>query len=386
MSIASRPDPCALTIPTVLLTGGEAAFARILARIEGARRTVVLRCFGWRDDATGQIMARSLMAAADRRVQVSVLKDLVGATYEYLEGTHQSFLHKPVDRRTWLAVRGLMTAYGGHVRLTARPNPLADALLAHPNITVERDRRRRDHSKVYVIDDEILFIGGIGIDDDARCANVDFMIEITGAEHAARYHARVAGDTPFDAARPLDFLVHTVAVQGRRHCPLLAERVRLIDAARTRITIAMAYLGDPRITDPLVRAVRRGVAVTIVTGARTNVIGDLNLATCNELLRRTGAPPHLHIALHPRTVHAKAMVIDRSIVDLGSANFTPLSHGVYDEVDVYVQDPVFAGKVEDAVERHAGEGRPVGARVPFNRVYAVLERAVVARQAQWATP
>ena len=164
-------------------------------------------------------------------------------------------------------------------------------------------------------------------------------------------------------------------------CPLLAARLQLLAAAQSRITIEMAYLGDPRVTDVLVDAVNRGVALTLVTGTRSNVIPDLNLATCDALLRRTGAPPHLRVVLHARPVHSKVIVIDGAIVDLGSTNFTRLSHGGYDEVDVYVRDPGLAQAIEEAVERHVAGGRLIVGRVPFNRLRAAVEAAVAARQA-----
>jgi phosphatidylserine/phosphatidylglycerophosphate/cardiolipin synthase-like enzyme len=76
------------------------------------------------------------------------------------------------------------------------------------------------------------------------------------------------------------------------------------------------------------------------------------------------------------------IVIDGTIVDLGSTNFTLLSHGGYDEVDIYLRDPATARALEDAVERHAAEGRRITARVPFNRLRAAIEGAVAVRQAR----
>jgi cardiolipin synthase A/B len=364
----------------LLLEGGAAFFDRLFARVAGATRAIELRCFDWRDDETGELMAQALIAAADRGVRVTVLKDLVGATYEYYEGSRQSFLHKTIDWRTRREAMLLRLVYGRLAWPRSRPNPLADAFLAHPNITVEGDRRRFDHSKVYVIDDEILFVGGVGVGDDERLLNLDFMIELDGAAYVERYRARDTGKAAFDPDRGIDFLLHAVAVHGRHDCPLLAARLELLAAAESRITIEMAYLGDPRVTDVLVDAVKRGVAVTLVTGTRSNVIPDLNLATCDALLRRTGAPPHLRVVLHDKPVHSKVIVIDGAIVDLGSTNFTRPSHGGYDEVDVYVRDAALAQAIEGAVERHVGGGRLMAGRVPFNRLRAALESAIAARQ------
>src|SRR5207248_2933779 len=188
--------------------------------------------FEWRDDETGAMMARALLAAADRGVQVTVLKDLVGATYEYYEGSRQSFFHKSIDWRTRLEALGLMTAYGALPWLSARSNALAETLLAHPNIRVEHDRRRFDHAKVYLIDDDILFVGGIGLGDASRLASLDFMVEIAGTGLVARDHARVSGTADFDRSRPIDFLLHNAAVNGHEPCPLAVERLRMIREAR----------------------------------------------------------------------------------------------------------------------------------------------------------
>jgi len=121
----------------LLLEGGAAFFDRLFARVARATRSIALRCFDWRDDETGELTARALIAAADRGVRVTVLKDLVGATYEYYEGSQQSFLHKTFDWRTRREAMLLRLAYGRLAWPRPRPNPLADAFLAHPNITVE---------------------------------------------------------------------------------------------------------------------------------------------------------------------------------------------------------------------------------------------------------
>jgi len=46
-----------------LMAGGKAAFARILQRIDEAERSILVRCFEWRDDETGEMVARGLLRA-----------------------------------------------------------------------------------------------------------------------------------------------------------------------------------------------------------------------------------------------------------------------------------------------------------------------------------
>jgi cardiolipin synthase len=377
-------DSRALAVPAraerlELLRNGERAFSRILARIASAQRSIRLRCFDWRDDATGQAIASALLDAADRGVAVFVEKDRVGANYEYLEGSRQSLLHKDVE---WLAVLQtwfLMATYWRIGSFRQKPSPLAEALLSHPNVRIERDELRFDHSKVWVFDDDVIILGGMGIGDDFHHDNVDFMVEVVGAEAVRRFHEIEADHGAFNPVRPLDFLMHT---RGRNDDTLLNARLELLSRARERLTIEMAYLGDPRFTDAVVDAVRRGVRVTILTSRRANIIGDLNLGTCARILRRTGAPENLRIALHPRLVHGKAFVVDGHIVDIGSANFTNLSHAAYAEVDLYVQDPTLAAQIEAEIEREIDNAELVGSRLAYRRPHFWVETAILVYQSK----
>jgi cardiolipin synthase len=361
-----------------LLAGGEAAFARILQRIDEAERSILVRCFEWRDDETGEMVGQALLRAADRGVEIQILKDRVGMAYEHLEGTKQSFFHKRIGLIPRLQTWSLMTVYGRWGSLRQRPSPLADALLNHQMVSVSRHEKRFDHAKLYVFDDETVILGGMGIGDDFRHHNVDFMVEISGGGAAARLADRYEGRAAFDPERAFDFLLHsfkgsTPPRKGQR-VALAKQRLALIASAQKRLTIEMAYFGDKACTAALVDAVKRGVRVTVLTAARANIIGDLNLWTCAQLLRRTGSAENLRIVLHPRMVHGKAIVGDGAWVDIGSTNFTSPSHGGYEEVDLFSRDAAFAQQVEHAIERDIRDGKPARLPIRYRRPYVVVER------------
>jgi cardiolipin synthase len=346
-----------------LLAGGEAAFERILSRIGQARRTILVRAFEWRDDDAGRSVARALLAAAERGVAITIWKDRIGGYYEHLEATKQSFFHKRINLHARVQLWCLMTFYGRWGSLAQSPSDLAAALLAHPNVSFTSEKRF-DHAKLYVFDDETVILGGMGIGDDFRDVNVDFMVEISGGDAAERLAARYEGRARFDAARPFDYLLHSFRGQARTGESLSAQRLELIAGVRERLTIAMAYLGDPEPTEALIAAVKRGVKVTLLTAARANVGADINLLTCAQILQRTGNPPNLRLVLHPTMVHAKVLVGDGEWVDLGSTNFTRLSHGGYEEVDVFCRDRIFARRVEQAIEHEVAAGTP--AQLPLD--------------------
>ncbi len=363
MTSTLSPAPDAEPTATFeLLSGGAAAFARILDRIARARRTIRVRAFEWRDDDTGQTVARALLAAADRGVEVTILKDRLGGFYEHLAATRQSLFHKEISFHARWQLWGLMLFYDRWGSLRQAPSELAEALAAHPRVRLV-NQKRFDHAKLFVFDDQTIILGGMGIGDDFRHVNVDFMVEIEGGDAVARLSEREIGRARFDAARPFDYLVHSAEGTARTGESLAAQRLALIAAARRRLTIAMAYLGDAAATDALCQAIARGVQVTLLTAARADVNGDLNRYTCAKILRQTGAPANFRLILHPTMVHGKAIVGDGAWVDLGSTNFTQLSHDGYEELDLFSRQRVFARAVEQAIEREIGATPP--ARLPL---------------------
>jgi cardiolipin synthase len=374
MSTAQRTSD----LPKLLATG-EDAFSEMLSAIATARRTLFVRAFIWRDDATGREVARAILDAAERGVRVTICKDLVGAIYEHFDENQRSFFHPAIELRERIRVRLLRLVYG-RPRLPRRPTaPLARQLLEHPGIAVHHRHKLCDHSKLLIVDDETMFVGGMGFGDEFRRRWLDLMVRLDGRRHVERYAAQLAPRPCASPTRPVGFLVNARQPDGRLRFGIVGHRLRAIAETRRRLVMEMAYLGDPRITDALVDLVRRGAELTLVLSARANVVHDLNSAVVDELRRRTGAPDRLRIFHHPRMVHTKVMVFDDCAVELGSANCTPLSHDGYGETDVWVEDPGFARQVLDVVERHAGESTPVVQPLRPRLLFTIVERQLQER-------
>lgn len=378
VSASSPVDGGALRV----LGSGERAFQAIVERVRNAEKSVEIRAFLWRDDDAGNILGDAVLAAADRGARVTIHKDKIAAVYEYTGGNKQSFFHKRVD-----PVRGFQAWFLGAVyrapgSFKQRPNELAQRILEHPNIRVEHLRKRFDHSKLYIVDDRYLALGSMGIGDNHRHDWIDVMVEAEGPEHVERLRERMAGLDEFDPSRGLDFLVHSREAHRKKSCPMISHRLALIDAAQTSLTVEMAYLGDNRFTAALARAVQRGVHVTMVTADQADVLANINRATCDALMRLTGAPENLTIVLLPRMVHSKVVVIDHRYADVGSANFTSLSHGVYDEINLYADSEPFARALEAEIASHCEEGRIADSRLTYRKMFSGMERAVMAYQSR----
>ncbi|MEO8705529.1 MAG: phosphatidylserine/phosphatidylglycerophosphate/cardiolipin synthase family protein [Kofleriaceae bacterium] len=365
-----------------VLGSGDVAFQAILERVRNAERSVEIRAFLWRDDEAGNQLGEAVLAAAERGAHVTIHKDKIAAVYEYTGGNKQSFFHKRVD-----AIRGLQAWFLGAVyrapgSFKQRPNAVAQRVLDHPNIRVAHQRKRFDHSKVYIVDDRYLMLGSMGIGDNHRHDWLDVMVEVEGSEHVARLRERMMGHDEFDPSRGIDFLVHSREAHRAKSCPMISHRLALIDAAEKSITVEMAYFSDRRFTAALARAVQRGVHVKLVSAANADVLDNINRTMFNALMRLTGAPENLTIMLVPRMVHSKVVVIDHRFSDVGSANFTSLSHGVYDEINMYADSEALALGLEAEIESHCIGGYTVEQRLRHNRLYSGLERAVMAYQSR----
>lgn len=365
-----------------VLGSGDVAFQAIVERIRGAAKSVEIRAFLWRDDEAGNMLGDAVLAAADRGVKVTIHKDKIAAVYEYTGGNKQSFFHKRVEPIRGFQAWFLGAIYRAPGSFKQRPNELSERILAHPNIAVEHHRKRFDHSKVYIIDDRSIILGSMGIGDNHRHDWIDVMVEAEGAAHVARLRERMAGLDEFDPSRGLDFLVHSREAHRKKSCPMISHRLALIDAAERSITVAMAYFTDRRFTAALARAVQRGIEVKVVIADHADVLANINRASCDALMRLTGAPDNLSILLVPRMVHSKVVVIDHRFCDVGSANFTSLSHGVYDEINLYADCAPFARALEAEIERHCEDAKIAEQRLRYRRMYSGFERAIIAYQSR----
>src|SRR6185503_17099912 len=365
-SVSTPVDGGALRV----LGSGDRAFQQILGRIREAKKSVEIRAFLWRDDEAGNLLGEAVLAAADRGAEVVIHKDRIAAVYEYTGGNKQSFFHKRVDPIRGIQAWFLGAVYRAPGSFKQRPNSLSQEILGHANIRVEHQRKRFDHSKLYIIDDRYLVLGSMGIGDNHRHDWIDVMVEVEGPAHIERLRERMAGLDEFDPSRGIDFLVHSREAHRKNSCPMISHRLALIDGAEHSLTVEMAYLSDRRFTAALARAVQRGVEVSLVTADQADVLANVNRATCDALMRLTGAPGNLTIALVPRMVHSKVVVIDHRFCDIGSANFTPLSHGVYDEINLFVDNAPFARAVEAEIARHCEHSRVAESRLSYRRMYS----------------
>ena len=118
-----------------------------------------------------------------------------------------------------------------------------------------------------------------------------------------------------------------------------------IEAARRSIHITTPYfLPNPALTDALIRAVRRGVRVVVLTPGPIdyNIVRRLSRAGFGRLLQ-AGVEIHEY---RPALLHAKTLTVDGVWATVGSANLDNRSFAINAELNLVVYDADFAERLD----------------------------------------
>ncbi len=174
-----------------------------------------------------------------------------------------------------------------------------------------------------------------------------------------------SGDTPAGSSGTVQ--VHfTTPDRSPANSEIIRALVGHIDAAKSTIDVAAFELDNRAVTDALVRAVKRGVRVRLVT--ETNYLGASGVAALKAVGvgvvddKRDGA-----------LMHDKFMVFDGKAVWTGSMNFTENCAYRNNNHSVYIPDDrvatSYATKFAWMFEQHKFGGLPSrSARIPYHEV------------------
>jgi len=192
----------------------------------------------------------------------------------------------------------------------------------------------RNHKKSVVIDDRIVYLGGINVCDH-NFAWRDIMLRIederVGAFMGADIAATLRGEN-LSSRHAFDD-VEIVLLDGESNLELNEPVLRMIREARGSIVVQSAYLTFP-FYNYLAEAVSRGVAVTVVAPKHNN---KPKMTRYTEwAAARAGARVRLYDG---RMSHIKAMLVDDEALVVGSSNFDYLSFHTHQEVLAIVRNP-----------------------------------------------
>ncbi|TSA17433.1 MAG: cardiolipin synthase ClsB [Betaproteobacteria bacterium] len=343
-----------------LLTNGRGYFPVLQQAVDDAQREIFVETYIFADDDSGRRIAAALVRAAARGVRVHVLVDGFGS--------------KGIFEQT----RQLLAAGNIEVLIFGpKTSPL----------TLRRNRLRRLHRKLVVVDARVAFIGGINIIDDMHTPRqtpprYDYAVRVEGPlvasilEESVRLWRRVAWAS---LKRPTQHhaLVDAVLKGTQRAVLVVRDNFRhrsdiedayleAILAARREVIIANAYFfPGTRFRQALRAAARRGVRVVLLLQGRIEyaLLHYASRALYGSLLD-AGVEIYEY---HKSFLHAKVAVIDRHWATVGSSNIDPFSLMLAREANIVVDDRHFTHDLRRSLLDHMRSGAKVVARRTWRR-------------------
>lgn len=394
-----------------LLQGGQALFPAMVQAVDRAVRWIQLETYIFDFHGAGADVANALVRAAERGVAVQVLVDAVGT--EPLPDTwRDEFARVGIQ---WCAYSPVGSGLG----------------LLVP------ERWRRLHRKLCVVDEQVVFCGGINILDDfydpnhgkLKAPRFDFAVVLTGplaaeatdamallwwrvqAGYSARQRHLSEAWEKFKAAgyggrtdasrlaQPADSGLPSVTGSSRTRAALVLrdnlrnrhsiERAyrKAIGRARHEVIIANAYfLPGGKLRRALMKAARRGVRVTLLLQGKYEYFMQYHaVRPVYGALLAAGVEIHEYSTSF---LHAKVAVVDGHWATVGSSNLDPLSLLLAREANVVMEDRVFAGELQAALREavaHHGmridpavySQRPLTHRIQGWIAYALMRLALM---------
>ena len=388
-----------------LLEGGQALFPALVSAFDAAHHWIQLETYIFDFHGAGTEVAEALIRAAGRGVTVQVLVDAIGS------GPLPELWKEKLEQAgvQWCIYSPMTSAFG----------------LLLP------ERWRRLHRKLCVVDQRLVFCGGINVLDDFYDPNhgelsaprFDFAVAVTGplaakatdamallwwrvqAGYSARqrhlnaawekfkaagYGGRTTGRLPaqkraLPPVRPRAALVLRDNLRNRHSI----ERVyrRAIGQARHEVIIANAYfLPGGKLRRALKKAARRGVRVTLLLQGKYEYFMQYHAARpVYGALLAAGVEIHEYSTSF---LHAKVAVVDGRWATVGSSNLDPLSLLLAREANIVVEDRAFAGELSARLRQAiVGHGhhidpevyrqRPLGQRIKGWLAYALMRLALL---------
>ncbi len=340
-------DPSTRTVEVdgnrlTLLTEGRDRLDALLSLIDGARRSVRLLYYIFKDDESGTLVYLAMERALDRGVAVSLLVDSFGA-------------YTPDQYFTGLIAKGL--TYGRF----------------HP--TFGRRYLIRNHQKLAMADEQLVLIGGFNIEDsyfgtieDGAWRDLGLLVEGPAVARLAPYFDALQRWILEKGAkiRGLNRIIHhynenhgalqwTFGGPTRGLSPWARATSRDLLSCRDVEMIAAYFAPTWAMLRRIGRVGRKGRA-RIITAAKSDNHATIAAAryTYKNLLRR-GVEIFEY---QPTKLHSKLMVMD-DVVHIGSSNFDIRGLYLNLEMMLRVDDPAFARMMRDYFGQEVAHSLPI---------------------------
>lgn len=327
-----------------LLRNGIEYFPALESAIDHANSEIYLQSYIYEADQIGLRIGNAMIRAVQRGVSVYLLIDGFGS--KTLPKSYIQFLQKSG----------------------------VNVMLYRPKIspwTFKKNRLRRLHQKVAIVDNRVAFVGGINIIDDHNVPNqisprIDYAVRIEGAllpiiasgaqklwQRLAWMHFRSKPVTRIKAqghAHDASFNINAAYITRDNilHRRDIEEAyLSAIEHGKTEIIIANAYfIPGRRFRRALINASQRGVNVKLLLQGRKEYFLMFATHAFYDMFLKYGIEIYEY---RKSFMHSKVAVIDSEWATVGSSNIDPLSLFLAREANILVKDKAFAETLRDDI-------------------------------------
>ena len=371
----------------ILYNGGKEAFPRIIEQIEKAEKSMVITMFVWREDKIGNQIAEKLLEAANRGVNIHIIKDKLGMVFELAEENKKSLFHNDFYLILMIKAKFMDKFYpmeGKSKYHKQTKSPIYQQLIHNENIKTDKDNVRNDHSKYYIFDESTLITGGMNIEDKSIYTDVegkeyiDFMVELNSKNYVEKFYDKINYVNWQNQEAGIEFIVN-LKNNIKSNFEIKDKILELLSSAQKSVTLLMAYIGEKEVTDKIIEIANKGIEITILLPEKANLQNDLNMKTLKKLMKETDNK--INAYLSKKMVHAKMIIIDEKIVTLGSANINKNGMTKLSELNVLLDKSNYRGfdeKLKTSLEENFKDAAKVTNTdtIKYNPIRALIEQII----------
>lgn len=331
---------------------GDDFFRSLLKDLDAAENTIHMMFFIIRDDKTGNEFIDKLCEKASSGVSVNVLADFIGS---------KSIKRSTIKRMKECGVRFSYSKKASFPLLFTSLN-------------------ERNHRKITVIDGRIGYMGGFNIGNEYAGKDPKF-------GYWRDYHLRLKGEVVHELQKqffkdwslenpdakladalfpPLTKGETTVKLHVTDGNNVEEVFCSLIDKATSTVYIGTPYyIPGSQLQKTILNAIHRGVSVKIILPIRADhpFVQEASYPYLTELIE-AGCEIHQYMN---GFFHAKVLLIDKEICDIGTANFDRRSFTINGEINCIFRDKEMLKQIKETIDRDIVQSEPLDMKRLKNR-------------------
>ena len=284
-----------------ILVDWDEFFERFADDVKSANEEILVRVLTFEGDSTGWSVAKLLLSALSRKIDVSVLVDeyTLWVLSDRVILKPSNFVKLREERKSTLKMFEDLENAGAKVKVS---NPVC-------RFNIFRSATWRNHKKTICIDRKIAYVGGLNFSDHNRTWH-DVMVRIEDRKFAEfisfDFFNDFSGRPKFSTFE--SEWISCISLDGKDNFKKLRPLFEQIEKAR-EIMVECPYVSYP-FTDAFF-----GKKVKLITPL------DNNRRWVRSYIFWEACRGNFDVFLFPRMLHTKAMMIDKRDVVLGSSNF-----------------------------------------------------------------